>query len=476
MAFHAPSLVAKLQLLLFLVDRHWRTIRSSARAVLEAVSTSLNWEDPSVQSWALLCLAAIATEDRPFRPPPTEEWTSTAPSAVPNHVSRSPFASPSRKAGRASADNSLWDKAWTFAARKAIIPAVCRAACHAAHAIAVAEKVAPLVILTDVESLVRDIEIQGPSFPYDSVCAFLATTMEMASRDVRLFRMDLETKVINWLSSSWRVVDGTTKGFNVRTKLESHTPSDVLRLLSSACRFPRNVTLAYTYSLPESPIVAHVTLESKSAVVRDYIIHAQLDLPTISNDTSPQPSAHPTSLSAIASPGPNDNLVQLDGCARKLSTFLTKSANDLVAEWTDVDFETAVTAEKVRRSLDLVVLVLAFEAVLELNGVSPERKALKAACTLLAAIAPAFALARLTTAELAVMVQGLEPLVFDTDRSTSADQPGSRALLRPGIMTGIRKDMLPSLGDGNAVGRARDQATRLAVQHIIWKSSDVSAC
>jgi len=469
-ALNVPTEIARLQVLLFLIDRHWKETRQSLNPILEALNSSLNWEDPTVQSWALLCLAAIATEDRAFRA--SEE---SSPSASSNPAtsgsglaSRSPFASPSSKAARPSSDNSLWEKAWTFAVRKVVVPAVCRAACHAAHAIVVAGKVAPLVILTDVESLVKDIEIQGPYFPYDSVCDFLATCLEMASRDVRLFRLELEEKVVNWLGTSWRVVDGTTKGFNVRTKLENHTPTDLLRLLSSLCRFPKHVVLVHTDVLPESPTISHVVQEAETAVVRDYIIHAQLDLPNTSRSSSSFP---PTSLPLGSAPGPDDNLVKLDGCARRISTFLANSVNTLLAEWTNVDFEATVTPEKVRRSLDLVVLVLSFEAVLELNGVAPERKTIKAACSLLSAITNAFSLSRLSVGELSVMVQGLEPLVGG---SKLEEAEAARALLLPGPMTGIRKDMLPTFFDKQIAKAKEEQERRLSLQHIMWKSSDVS--
>ena len=471
-----PVQVARLQVLLFLIDRHWKTIKPRAHLVLETVHAALSWDDPSVQSWALLCLAAIATEDRACSSSAADPSSPPSSSAVPSHVVRSPFASPSRKRTRSSDDNSLWDRAWTFAVRRAIVPAVCRAACHAAHAIMLADKVVPLTILTDVESLVRDIEIQGPSFPYDSVCDFLATAVEMASRDVRLFRMDLEAKVVHWLSTTWRVLDGTTKGFNVRTRLENHTPTDMLRLLSSLCRFPRHVILSQSVPLPDSPVIAHVVREAESAVVRDYIVHARLDLPISESPISTLPPTTPSSLPLGTAPGPNDHLVQLDGSARKLSTFLALSSDSLTAEWTDVDLEAAVTPEKIRRSTDLVVLVLAFEAVLELNGVSPERKAIKAACALLAAIAPSFALDRLSAAELAVMVQGLEPLVTGLDGSPPRTPAGSCALVSPGVMTGIRRDMLPARKGRHHPSRERERSDLLAILHIIWRSSDVGPC
>ena len=71
------------------------------------------------------------------------------------------------------------------------------------------------------------------------------------------------------------------------------------------------------------------------------------------------------------------------------------------------------------------------------------------------------------------MLQGLEPLVGGS-KVEEEEGAGSRALLLPGPMTGIRKDMLPKFFDQRIARLEEEQDRRLSLQHIMWKSSDVS--
>lgn len=449
-ASRTEQAVLRLQTLLFLIDRHWPTVVevSLAEAVLKCLIACLHQGDPAIQTWAFLCLGAVAAQP--------DGASLAGVSAL-----RSTFASPSRRA--ATADSPSWDQAWNFSVRRITFPNVCRAASHLGHLIVVFGKASPATILNDVETFTKDIEVQGPSFPFDSVCDFLSVTLELASRDVRLFRLELEDKVFSWVASGgWRPVEGTTKGFNIRTKLESHQPNDVLRLFASLCRLPHRINLISRDLPPDCAMTSYLADEAESAVARDYIVYARI-LPPAASSSLPAPQ--PSDILSIS-----EDLRETSGVARKASTFLQNAADALSAEWGSPLVAASFTAEKVRRSIDVAVLALAFEGVLQLNGISSNRKSIKAACTLLKTITPAFSLPALLPLETVVLLQGLEPLFL---QRSDEGRPLERVTVPAGPRTGMRSDLLPRIDRASEVARETQRRLCALVQAKIWQSADV---
>lgn len=488
-----------LQTLLFLIDRHWsRACSISSDAILKALLGCLNSEDSTVLSWSFIALAAIATEDRGSAISSDNDESSSSSSKPAASV----FASPSRSLSRRRVDVSRWEQAWNFAVRRMSLPAVSRAACHAGHAIIVFARVPPLGLLQSIETFTHEIEVLGPAAPHDAVCAFLGACLEMASRDVRLFRMELEDRVVAWLLTAWKVatVDGggaTSSSLLARggginglsgsgggSRLERHAPGDLLCLLARLCRFSNSVNLLSSEVLTESPVVSHCLEEVDRAPATEFIVHARLTPGAQPKSfTTSLPSFSPLQPSTLASesrtPTAPDStaslsaIQELGGRPRRLSSFLQRSIESLKAEWSgSIDAQTTtISVERVRRALDMVVIALGFEALIEANGFQSNRKTVKSACCLLEFVRPAISLSSMSLSELAVVVQGLEPLV----ETHEAEDRSAALLLSAGPMSGIRRDLIPRDLEGERMhaARAEKEAARSKLLMYIWRSSDV---
>lgn len=456
--------VSRLQLLLFVISRHGHQLVDRHGEVIKALVGVLTHDDALVQSWSLLGLAALACVGNVER--------GAAPHARPFDHPPTPFASPGKNHTASNLDDA-WEQAWTFATRRMALPAVSRAASHACLAIAANARVSPIRLQTDLETLLGSLEAQGPSFPYDSVCAFLVLALRAASRNVRLFRLNLEDRVMAWLIGTWSVIDGTTKGFNVRSRLENHTPDDLLGLLASISRFEHRPGIAGEDPLPESPVVDYAINEAQSTILRDFVLDHRLHQSPPSSRATVTDSTPADSIGE--NPGPAASTMgfrDLTGRPRRASDFLLKSTEALLAEWEGPDGFASVTADKVRRTLDFVALVIAYGGVLELNNISPNRKMIKRACTLALAVMPALSGGRIPLADMAIAIKGLEVLV--TTESEPQQHPASATLLGPGPLTGIRRDLLPSTSAGpDQQITAAKSAIRAQLLQVLWQGSDV---
>ncbi|KAG8695931.1 Serine/threonine-protein kinase tel1, partial [Ceratobasidium sp. 395] len=198
----------RLQVLLFLIERHWMEFSATIQSeICTTLSSFLSQDDHISASWAFTCCAAIACVDR-----------------SPNPSTTSPVVN----------DIGIF---WNHAIRRISVALECRAACHAAHAIARSGHLDNQTLYRDIETFATDLLVQGPAFPHDSVCAFLVECLRFASRDVRLFRKQLEDKVLGWLSETWNVTEIVRNG--VRNRLDTHYPADVLELLQTSCGLAR---------------------------------------------------------------------------------------------------------------------------------------------------------------------------------------------------------------------------------------------
>lgn len=454
--------VARLQILLFLIERHPDSIAARLKTVVAALVSTLSNEESSVQSWAFLCLAALAEIQD------DDLVAGSSSSGVARHGT-SPFASPS-KGGHQSDVSNLWEQAWAYALRRTTVPAICRTASYAALKIGSHGLVLALRLQSDIETCLRNLEVQGPSFPFDSVCAFLSFALKITSQNVRIYRLSLEDSVLTWLVGTWSVLDGTTKGFNVRSRLENHTPGDVLQLLGAINRFEYRATLLDEAPLPESPVVDHVVEEVQTSLLRDFVlynrVHEAPTTPFVSSSASTTASRHPSTTIVSRS----DELKELTGRPRKTSEFLLKSVEALLGEWATPDTPSAVTLEKVRRSLDLAAVAVAFEGSLELNNIAPSRKTVKRACALVLSVLPFLKKGRMRLVDAAVVVKGLETFVRVEHES---DQSERSTLIGTGPMTGIRRDLLPVAVDREDETR-RDAALRQQLLRVMWQGSDVS--
>lgn len=448
-----------LQVLLFFIDRHWHALHDQLRReIIATLVPFVSFEDAVVQSWTFLCLTAIAHSE------------CMAPSIAATAGSQSQAASYSLDL------SATWDPIWTHAMRRANVPAVSRAACHAAHVLLVHSKrlLSSQRVLQEIESFVKDLDVQGPAYPYDSVCDFMVVCLRIANQDVRLYRMQMEEKVLSWLTESWRI------GSERRTSMPLHTVAHIHALLGGIIGSPKRVRLHCSIALPRSIVVDALVEETETQVIRDFQLHARL--PPYrrprdhSADLSSLVAAPDDSASRAVLPfGDSADLAPPRGRERRLSTFLLKSLEEslmtIESRETGYGFP---TAERIRSSIDLAVVAMTFEASLLMNGTQSNRRVLQAACKLLGAITPLLMDVRWKSDERRLMLDSLDPLIR-TDDDDNDDNAGWETLVPPSERTGIRVQALRKLLSASHTDLS-PTVLRRELQKFVFRSADVSCC
>jgi ataxia telangiectasia mutated family protein len=300
---------------------------------------------------------------------------------------------------------------------------------------------------------------------------FLTICLKVANQDVRLYRMQLEDKVITWLTESWRVAEETantrSQHGRAKSRMPNHTVNDVLLVLESICGLAKRSNVLCRRILPESPVADVIIENSRTAVIRDYLLHARLP------PFQPQEQDSRTSLALDnATPGTDGDLTQSTGRERRISSYLLKSLEALADEWENNENGGQITAERARKGLDFAVLTLYFESVLQLNGTRSNRRTIQAACRLIGLLAPLLNEKTWSSEERRLLLVGLETLIAVGEDGPSEDW--EEAIVAPTYYTGIRRQVLGSLKLDKATRRDANRAERRAVQKVIFQSSDVS--
>ncbi|KAJ7658097.1 hypothetical protein B0H17DRAFT_1213256 [Mycena rosella] len=434
-----------LQILLFFIDRHWPVLHDTLQqTVFSTLIQFISFDGPLVQSWTFLCFAAIAHCD-------------THPRVV---------------SGDDSPVERDWDTIWTHAIRRTNVPDVSRAACQAAYVLLLHSHshshsssrlaLTPQRLLLEIESLAKDLDVQGPPFPYDSVCVFLSQALRVASQDVRLYRMQFEEKALSWVVDCWKVPHVGN--------MPLYMVGDVLQLLETICGFSKRSDLFCRVNLPECLIVETLVEQGKTKVIRDYLLTATL--PEF-RQAAHRPSAKAVELPSTAAEHRRvgDDPLDEGPRERKISVFLLRSLEALASDLEILSSTTThPTAEKARKSLDWVVTALSFESLLNLNGIRPNRRVIQAACKLMLLVAPLLKDPRWPDSEKALVLLAFEPLT--STGQIEDDDVFTTALLPPDVGSGIKAETLQSLTSGR--GRKEDViARRLDLQRLICKSADV---
>ncbi len=441
--------VIGLQVLNAVIHRYWAELHSEAQiAIRQAVVDLLNEDHVAIQSWAFLDLAAIAVT-------PQESSEDLI-------ISNGSPASPSQQNARRKTEESDWSKVWAHGVRKASITPLSRAACHTAHVLLQSGRIPTASCVQDVSTLLQNVDIQGPPYPFDSVCAFLKSALRLTRSDLRLYAMDLEDKLLSWLAK-WDALEGSRgKG-----RMDPQTPADLLLLLSESCRLPsismhRSPVLD---SLPDCAIVDHVLRQAETRSIRDFILYGRIP------DTR-RPEDENMPLASMPKAGSNRDLYLLEGPPQLATQLLSRNLRDFCVDWGASEQPAASLPERVRRSIDLVVLVLAFQACLELGGIRPDDDCNRMALDLLKRIQPCLAATPYTVSGQNLIWQGFEPLCYTRHR----DSEIWPILLRPDIQSGVRQDILPPNRYETAPARYSVDADRKSGDHlqsVIWSVSAV---
>ena len=433
-----------LQILLFFIDRHWTVLHDSLQqSILSHLPQLVSCDDALIQSWAFLCLAAIA-----------ESQVSS--DAV--LTSQSTIATP-----------QTWDPIWTHAIRRADVPIVSRSACHVAYILLLHAKrlLTSQRVLLEIEAFAKDMDVQGPPYPYDSVCAFVALCLQVANQDMRLYRMRVEDKVLSWLADCYSLHGARDlRGTRGSGKSRPSRPlaSDVMLVLTSACSFQRRTSLPCRMLLPESVIVNAVKEDHQTFVIRDFLLRARLPafVPLSAESSS---SISPSSVLTTAATG--RDLVSPGPRERKISSILLKVLEDTET----MDSKSPPSAERARSIVDFCVVALSFEALLILNGALPNQRVLHAACKAATSVVQSFTNNKWTLEEKDLVFLGFGPLVYVAEEDDADPWIG---LLPPHLGTGIRRGVLDYLVNINSDEERSHSPMCRELQKVIWQIPEVS--
>ncbi|KIJ55813.1 hypothetical protein M422DRAFT_220613 [Sphaerobolus stellatus SS14] len=412
-----------LQVLMFIIDRHWSDLHANMQCeIIKCLSSLITQDETSIQSWGFLCLAAILAY-----PETTFEYEID------------------------------WHSIWLQAIHR-VNGAVGRSASHVAHIMLATQRLPLQKIIPDIESFATNLIVQGPPFPFDSTCAFLRDCLHIASQDMRLYRIYLPDKIVGWLVQNWNVVS-----WDLRNQLTPHLFSDVLALLEEVCGLSKRSNLKIHHILPDGVITDVMIERLRTAEYRRFLLQWRLPpfrSPTIVIQNTCNIDS--TSTGILSNP---------DARESKVSEFLLTSLARLTEEWPLQDgVPVDPTPEKLRRTIDIIVLSLCWEAVLVNNGVGLNRKVINAACNLMIRVTPCLNLPKWKPNEITLFLAGLDPLVFDGETSC-LDDPWD-IVSGPGKASGIPRNVLVKLlKDPDADRRA--VAFRREIQTTIWKRDEV---
>lgn len=417
-----PPRVFRYQVLLFLIERHWSEFHPTLRdKIRHLIQHSISGDDHLTQQWAFLCLAAMAV-------------------------------SPGAKDLECD-----WDILWSLTWRRWNVPALSRCCCHAALALIKSECAGTARITKDIETITIEIAFQGPPFPYDSVCAFLRECSEITRRDMRLYKVQLQDKALSWLVEGWNILQGTTGGFNAKSKVECHSTGDILSLASSLCGLKHD-EIPPTVLLPECFLVDFKAEEERLKTTTNYILHGSVDRGT---------------PSAAAAKGWEGGLAEQNNrpsaLSHKFSNFLERSLHAVVGEWESRDLRSVATAEKLRRSFDLSTLALYFQATLRHNGYRDNRKVIRIACDCIVALLPVFRWPGWTSHERALIIHGLAPLIQSNHVSSILNTKCWESLGDPGRTSGLSDNELSFAQSPPSPAPPRHSESR----RLLWENSEV---
>lgn len=451
--------VFNLQVLLFLVDRHWLSIHHTLKHhIAELLLQLIASEDPSIQTWAFLSLAAIVYAERFL-----------AKAKDPASSSQS-----LQSQSQVGFEASIWDSVWTHSIRRVNAPPTCRAASHAAYTL-VFQAIGSLTIslpsqriLSEIETFSSDLEVQGPAYPYDSVCNFLSQCISLASQDARLYRIHLEDKVVAWIVDHWKVTGA------VRIKSMPPTLQDGVNLLEAICGFSRKSYLVSRRLPPSCSITAAMRKESSEKNIRDYLLLAKSPAPVGRSPVGIQDIAtSPSTVEVLVGAGTSD-LSPPQARERKISGFFLRSIELLVSEWEGiVENHINIAADVARQSLEHALTSLVFESLLMYNGIATNRHLIQASTKLISTIVPLLNGPTWNHVEKTTVLGALEPLIL-LDGKENVENPKWEAMLPPGASSGIKKRVYHELVDESEDFTKPLNTGRINVLRIIWQLPDVS--
>ncbi|GAA5938292.1 hypothetical protein JCM10213_003256 [Rhodosporidiobolus nylandii] len=472
----------RLQLLLFLIDRHWSSLSPEAcHRILDTLVPLLSHPDAQIERWAFLCVAGLAQAGLP----PSPASDSLLPRA---HTSD--FASPSKRRAAsfspAAPPASPWEQIWQLSLRRLSSAEVCRCAAHTANTL-LAQDLVPAVLLSDsLDSFAKELDLQhqgGLNFPSDAVCLFLEWALAIAASDARLVRLKLADKVLHWLtgaSGAWAPKDGIHRAHNfgqARPHADPLSPAGVLSLVGRLVGVPPALVprLPHDVHVPDCAVGTLEIELSETRRVREFV---EARVPPYSRDgvggNGGEGGNGPRTPAFFDAAGGGAAAAQEDlehSIPRRLSGWLSTLLERFKADAGGADaaagYWSSMPLDLARRHLDFCALALGIEALFALHKLPSQQRTIRAAGEVITALAPTLALKKWHPAERATLLAGLSPILVHQPDTPSVEYP---VLLDPSPSSGIPASLLPSRPTSTLTGGATVDLDSLEFKHlrVIW--------
>lgn len=343
--------------------------------ILSALLPLLAQSDTQVQTWAFVTVASIAHLDLPAAAGDVE-----------------------RPRDRKSKSNSQWDQVWTLVLRKVNSPSVSRVATHAANILLAHDRVSPAPLAHAIETLAKDLDAQGPSFPSDAVCTFLEWCIALASTDVRLYRLHIPEKVLSWLTNAWRPLDGIHRPLSwahARPRSDPLSSSHLVSLITRVCSMDQAPQLPYDYVVPDCAVATMAIDQCETTALREFI---DAKIPPYSRKQAAASKMRtPQSVSLSATTGTVEDPEHKT--ERRISVWLQRLLEKLLSDGVEggvvgLDYWTLMNVETARRHLDLATVALVVEGLFAYNKGREGKATNKAAAEILCKLAPTIGMSK----------------------------------------------------------------------------------
>ena len=172
-------------------------------AILDRLQQLLSRDEPQVQAWAFIALAALPEE-------------------ILGHLSR---------AGEVGPAPASPTKAWEIALRSISNPALVRAACLFLIRLLNLKALPEDTLQAGIASIALEVEMQGPHFPVDTACELLTIIMDASTRSFQLQHANVIDRIYNRMSNHWRLLPSSSAEIRVFKSKSQINPINVNRFL-----------------------------------------------------------------------------------------------------------------------------------------------------------------------------------------------------------------------------------------------------
>lgn len=305
-----------------------------------------------------------------------------------------------------------------------------------------------------IKRFLTDIFIQGPTFPYDSVCLLVSECLSVAAADITLSGCEFEAKAMMWLAKIWPEVNvaKSVENSSGPTRTRKHEPSGfdpeaanvLLSSISALTAFPR---LGYSLVVPSCLIGEFFFNQESTRLIRDLVVHQTV--PPSYNPEPISPAKLEESLKSLSS-GVQRVMDLLPGSAMHhgISDTLTKGLEATIKKIVDTDSQELTSMSSsvlvVKSAIDIVIVGLLHESARRISGIRPNRDTLKACEKLLNALNQALEAHTWTAAQLATLISAYEPIIhpgLENNMRSLASRLSS-----PGLASGLPRRQLTSHG------------------------------